>query len=121
MKKMLLRLFVSMLLLGAFMPSGSRAASYTIEVNDTAFSPDTLSILVGDTITWVWISGSHTVTSNGIPPGAAPFNELLDSLHTSFTYKVIFEGRTTISVFLIFHRSRENSWHLIPSVFLPRF
>ncbi|HUM48310.1 MAG TPA: T9SS type A sorting domain-containing protein [Chitinophagales bacterium] len=64
----------------------TQAATHTITVADFQFTPDTMTIEPGDTITWQWINGIHTTTSNGIPSGAAPWNALLDSMHTSFTY-----------------------------------
>jgi plastocyanin len=41
------------------------AAANTITVGGTsnAFSPSTLSVKVGDTVTWTWAGGAHTVTS----------------------------------------------------------
>lgn len=69
-----------------FASSFTKAATHTITVADFQFTPDTMTIEPGDTITWQWINGIHTTTSNGIPSGAAPWNALLDSMHTSFTY-----------------------------------
>jgi plastocyanin len=41
------------------------AAANTVTVGGTSntFSPSTLSIKVGDTVTWTWAGGAHTVTS----------------------------------------------------------
>jgi plastocyanin len=91
MKKLLPRLAVFVLFI--LNPSFSKATTYTVTAADFQFSPDILiNILVGDTIHWTWQNGLHTTTSNGIPDGAAPWNELLDSLHTSFTYVIAVPG-----------------------------
>src|SRR4030095_717305 len=66
--------------------TSSKATTYTIQASNFQFLPDSISVLVGDTIKWVWLDGNHTTTSNGIPDAAAPWNVLLDSFHTSFTY-----------------------------------
>lgn len=76
----------------ALVPSLTKAATHTITVADFQFTPDTMTIEPGDTITWQWINGIHTTTSNGIPSGAAPWSALLDSMHTSFTYIAIVPG-----------------------------
>lgn len=86
MKKLLSKLFSILTLSFVLTVPVSRAATYSIFAIDNQFSPDTLNVLVGDTVNWVWVNGNHTITSNGVPPGAAPFNQLLDSFHISFTY-----------------------------------
>ena len=70
----------------------SKATLYTIEANDTQFVQPFDTILVGDTVKWVWVGGNHTTTSNGIPSGATPWNVLLDDHHTNFTYPVSLGG-----------------------------
>ena len=70
----------------------SKATLYTIEASNFIFTQNFDSILVGDTVKWVWLEGDHTTTSNGIPTGAAPWNVLIDKLHTSYTYVVSFSG-----------------------------
>ncbi len=72
--------------------TSSKATTYTIQASNFQFSPDSISMLVGDTIKWLWIDGNHTSTSNGIPETAAPWNVLLDSFHTSYTYRVTADG-----------------------------
>ncbi|MEP7128664.1 MAG: T9SS type A sorting domain-containing protein [Chitinophagales bacterium] len=72
--------------------SFATATTHIITVTDFQFSPDTMTVASGDTVTWQWQSGFHTTTANGIPEGAEQWNELLDSLHTSFTYVVTVAG-----------------------------
>lgn len=47
------------------------AATQTVTVNSNFYSPSSLTINVGDTVQWNWVSGSHTVTSgsNTTPDG----------------------------------------------------
>lgn len=70
----------------------SAAALYTIEASNFQFTQPFDTILVGDTVKWVWVEGNHTTTSNGIPAGASPWNVLLDEHHTSFTYVISYSG-----------------------------
>lgn len=49
---------------GATGDSGAAAANaVTVGGTSNAFSPSTLSIKVGETVTWTWAGGAHTVTS----------------------------------------------------------
>jgi len=48
--------------------------------------------MVGDTVKWVWISGSHTTTSTSVPTDAASWDSPINSSNTSFSYKVTVAG-----------------------------
>lgn len=74
------------------LPPVTMAANHIIAAADFQFSPDTMTVESGDTVTWQWESGFHTTTANGIPDGAMQWNELLDSMHTSFSYVVTVAG-----------------------------
>ena len=50
---------------------GPGAAEVTVQVGPGAFSPATITINAGDSVTWVWTSGPHTVTS-GSPTAGGP-------------------------------------------------
>jgi plastocyanin len=39
-----------------------------VEVSDSQFSPSTLTVKVGTTVTWKGVSGAHTVTSDDGAP-----------------------------------------------------
>lgn len=46
-----------------------------ITVGATAFSPSNEpNVACGDSVTWIWTVGTHTVTSTTIPGGAAPWS-----------------------------------------------
>lgn len=75
-----------------FMITSTRAAIVVITQEGNTFSPDNVSVQVGDTVRWVWTSGSHTTTSATIPVGAAAWDSQLTSSVTQFDYKVTTEG-----------------------------
>ena len=65
------------------------ATTWTINVGAggaLTFSPATLTVTLGDTVTWLWSSGSHTTTSTTIPSGAVPWDHAINSGSTSYTY-----------------------------------
>jgi plastocyanin len=64
--------------------SPTRAAEHSIAVTDGAFGPATLTIAVGDTVTWTNTDDSpHTVTAEG---GAFDSGNLNEGLFFSFTF-----------------------------------
>lgn len=64
----------------------SSATVRIVNVSDFAFTPSSLTAHPGDTILWVWVSGSHTSVSSAIPTGAAAWNGTLNSTFTSYMY-----------------------------------
>jgi plastocyanin len=85
------RLTLALALLGAIasltsfaVPAPIRAAQQAIQIADSAFSPGTLTIAVGDTVTWTNADGRpHTVTSND---GAFDSGNLDEGQAFSFTF-----------------------------------
>lgn len=68
-------------------PLNLSATKWIVNVQNFSFSPSSLPLVIlGDTIRWVWISGSHTTTSTTIPPGAAIWNSPITSAVPSFEY-----------------------------------
>ena len=60
----LLSVFIGVLLLSA---SGLQGATVTVEMRNNFFSPDTVNINVGDTVTWVQRGFNHdTVSTDGL-------------------------------------------------------
>jgi plastocyanin len=68
------------------------AAKHVIMTEDFFFSPGNLSVLVGDTIEWVWGSGTHTTTSTTVPPGAVTWDQQINSASVTFDYVVLVPG-----------------------------
>jgi plastocyanin len=82
MKKSLLSLTV---ILGLYAPV--LATTHMVNVQDFSFSPSSiLNVHPGDTIMWMWVSGTHTTTSLTIPAGAAPWNANINSASSFFMY-----------------------------------
>lgn len=57
---------LGILVLLAAMPSGAApaAADVTVTVENFAFDPPNVSINVGESVTWTWASGTHSVVEN---------------------------------------------------------
>jgi len=69
------------------------AHKVVITVQNFSFSPASISnVVVGDTIRWEWIEGTHTTTSTAVPTGAASWNSPITSSNTFFEYKVTEPG-----------------------------
>lgn len=67
----------------------SFAATYTISVANYAFTPATITgVHPGDTITWVWVSGTHTTTNGMIPSTAGGWDSPISPTVPSFSYVV---------------------------------
>ena len=95
-----LALFVVVSIVLAFMPTAS-AAGHDVGISDFAFSPNSITIAPGDTVTWTNSDGTtHTVTGNNGSWGSGnlanggtythQFNETGDfayhcSIHSSMT------------------------------------
>ncbi|HEX5151066.1 MAG TPA: T9SS type A sorting domain-containing protein [Parafilimonas sp.] len=57
-----------------------------VTVQFPSFSPSSFTINIGDSVKWVWVSGTHTTTSLTIPAGAASWNKSITSTSTTFIY-----------------------------------
>jgi plastocyanin len=73
--------------------SGARAADWSIEIVDFAFSELLLSIEPGDSVTWVCTTASgHTVTSGSSCTPSGLFNSGTLGLNETFGYRFNDEG-----------------------------
>ncbi len=73
--------------------STEAAVKHTVMVSNYSFTPADISdVIVGDTIEWVWSSGTHTTTSGTIPVLAAPWNHIISSGNAKYDYKVTKQG-----------------------------
>jgi plastocyanin/flagellar assembly factor FliW len=81
-----------------FFSSRSFCTNYVVTVQNFSFSPAMVDAVVGDTITWQWVSGTHTTTCNSsfpgtsLPPGAAPWDEPITSASPSYSYVIAVDG-----------------------------
>ena len=88
----------------------SQATVHTIQVANFQFNPSSVNAVVGDTITWTWVSGSHTTTcdptvntATSLPAGATTWNSDINSGSSSFSYKLLVAG--TYNFLCIPHQS----------------
>ncbi len=80
----------------------SNATIHVVSVANFQFSPANVpDVIVGDTMRWVWVSGTHTTTDdNGVhgtsptstPAGAPTWNDSINVRKTSFDYTVTVPG-----------------------------
>lgn len=70
----------------------------TVNVQNFSFSPSNITVTVGDVVKFQWVSGTHTTTCDGIfagtslPPGAATWDQPINSTSTTFFYTVTVAG-----------------------------
>lgn len=62
-------------------PSGNPVQAATVDVQDNFFSPQTVLIAVGGTVTWTWVGSGHSVTSTG-SPAFSPNAPISNAPHT---------------------------------------
>ena len=93
MKKLNYPLAILFLFFAVILQTKVFATKHVVTVQNFSFSPASISdVQLGDTIRWVWASGTHTTTSTTIPAGAAIWNSPITSTVTSFEYKVVVAG-----------------------------
>lgn len=64
----------------------------TISVSSNQFTPNNVSVNVGDSIKWQWINGFHNTSSTTIPPGASAWAALIDNSNPTFIYRIPVAG-----------------------------
>lgn len=89
MKKILPLILISTFLL---LTITLKAAIVVITQQDLTFVPNTTSVVVGDTVRWIWTGGVHTTTSTDIPSGAEDWDSPLTAEVNQFDYVVTVEG-----------------------------
>ena len=72
-----------------------RGTKHLITVASFQFSPNALTVSVGDTIRWEWVDGSHTTTSTTIPGTAPAWDFPLFQPDAFFEYRVAVAGNYT--------------------------
>ncbi|PZF71022.1 T9SS type A sorting domain-containing protein [Taibaiella soli] len=84
MKKFFTLLSVSVFSL--FAAERATATTHMVMVADFTFNPNQFTMNLGDTVLWMWSSGTHNTTSTNIPSGAASWGNPIDGSHTTFAY-----------------------------------
>src|SRR4030095_8914380 len=68
------------------------STTWTVTVRDFQFTPNNFTALVGDTVKWQWVNGSHTTTSLTVPGGANPWDQAINSSTPTFKYVITTAG-----------------------------
>jgi plastocyanin len=68
------------------------ATIHTVLVADFSFIPASVNAVCGDTVAWVWSSGTHTTTSTSVPNCATPWNAPITTTQSTFSIVIPCEG-----------------------------
>jgi len=82
----------AMILAGIIINFFAQATTITVTVTNFSFTPSNFTANIGDTVEWVWSSGSHTTTSTSVPNGAATWSNPMNNSNTTFKYKITTAG-----------------------------
>ena len=67
-----------------------------VEAADFTFTPSSFSVMPGDTIIWVLVSGTHSIETLTIPAGSATFNsQIMTVPGETFTFIPVVQGSYT--------------------------
>ena len=70
----------------------AKATIHTVLVADFNFIPASVNAVCGDTVAWVWSSGTHTTTSTSVPACATPWNAPITTTQSTFAIVIPCEG-----------------------------
>jgi len=70
----------------------SRGTKHVVTIASFQFTPNNLTVTVGDTIRWEWIDLGHTTTSTTIPGGAPTWDQTGSVPAQVYEYKVVVAG-----------------------------
>lgn len=83
---------------------GGTAGAYKVTIQNMSFSPSTITVPVGSTVTWTNMDGiSHTVTSGSPKSPDGKFDS--GALTTNGTYSYTFTTKGTYNYYCRFHPS----------------
>ncbi|MCB0727696.1 MAG: hypothetical protein KDD00_09545 [Ignavibacteriae bacterium] len=96
------------------------STTHTVSVMNFAFTPSNLSVTVGDTIKWQYVSGFHTTTNDGSagtsrPSGAPSWNNQINSSNTQYRYVITVPGSYTY--ICLFHPSMVGNFTAVSPPF----
>ncbi len=89
--------------------------SLNVNVMNNFFDPDNFNVQVGDFVKWTLMEGSHTTTSNSVPPGAASWDYTFTGLGDSFVYEVLVPGNYSYESLL--HPGMNGSFTAVENTF----
>ena len=92
MKKYIFVFLSMMFLAGTIFSNRIHATIHQVQVGNYSFNPSSMNVIIGDTVKWIWVSGTHTTTSTTIPPGATSWDSPITSSNPSYEYVVTVEG-----------------------------
>ena len=101
MKKIYSLIFLSLSTLLRINSANATVRIITCQNTPSHFLPVTANAVIGDTIHWTWVAGTHVVgpiNASYIPSGAAMFNAPIDAGNLSFEYVVTVAGNYNFSV-----------------------
>ena len=87
--------FTLLFLTAIFTASNATVHTVTCQNSPSHFLPVTTNAVVGDTIEWEYVAGTHVVgpiNTTYIPSGAAMFNKPIDAGNQGFQYKLTVAG-----------------------------
>ena len=61
--------------------------NHIVDVSNYVFTPANITITLGDTVTWKWVSGSHTTTSDSTS-GSNTWDSPINSSHQTFSFVI---------------------------------
>lgn len=105
-----------LILLFLLFNSNAESTIVTISVSSNQFSPNNISVNVGDSIKWQWINGFHNTTSVTVPSGASAWAALIDNSNPSFTYRISVAG--TYNYECTFHSGMTGQINALPGSLL---
>ena len=86
-KKLLFLSFIFVFLLS----TSHAQTNHTVDVSNFVFTPANTTITEGDTVTWKWVSGSHTTTSDSTS-GSNSWTSPINSTQQKFSFVITSSG-----------------------------
>ncbi len=74
-----------------FLSSANAQSNHIVDVSSDVFTPSSITITLGDTVTWKWISGTHTTTSDSTT-GMNTWDAPIDVNHQTFSFVITSPG-----------------------------
>lgn len=98
------------ILITSFCFTSTYAVIIPVSVADFSFTPANFTAAVGDVVRFTWVSGFHTTTAtvSDVPPGAAPWDRMINSGSPTFDYTITQPG--TYDYICSFHPGMTGSF-----------